>query len=117
MKYIDVVLMATEPRIVKAAGQKRLTFNLLVPRVFNDPIPRELNAIALRDLTNKAGGADADWTDAHRLGEVMAAALFLDIFEDSTRFSFVTKSWRFRRRHNDARHQSSAGCLRGETKD
>lgn len=79
MKYTDVVLMATEPRIVKVDGQKRLTFNLLVPGVFNDPIPRELDAIALRDLTNKAGGADADWTDARRLGEALAAALLPDM--------------------------------------
>lgn len=79
MKYTDVVLVATEPRIIKADGQKRLTFNLLVPGVFNDPIPRELDAIALRDLTNKAGGADADWKDAQRLGEALTAVLLPDM--------------------------------------
>jgi len=76
MKYTDVVLTATEPRIVKSDGQKRLTFNLFVPGVFNDSIPRELDVVALRDLTNKAGGVDADWADTLRLGEALAAALF-----------------------------------------
>lgn len=79
MKYMDVVLVATEPRIVKADGQKRLIFNLLVPGVFNDPISRELDAIELRELTNKAGGADADWKDAQRIGEALAAALLPDV--------------------------------------
>lgn len=79
MNYTDAVLVATEPRLIKADGRKRLTFNLLVPGVFNDPIPRELDAIALRDLTNKAGGADADWKDAQRLGEALAAALLPDM--------------------------------------
>ncbi|MBX3325701.1 MAG: CHAT domain-containing protein [Nitrospira sp.] len=79
MKYTDVVLVATEPRIIKTDGQKRLIFNLLVPGVFNDPIPRELDAIELRELTNKAGGADADWKDAQRIGEALAAALLPDV--------------------------------------
>lgn len=79
MKYTDVVLVATEPRVIKADGQKRLIFNLLVPGVVNDPIPRELDAIALRDLTNKAGGADSHWKDAQRIGEALAAALLPDV--------------------------------------
>ena len=71
MRYTDFVLLAREPRIVKAEGKKRLTFSLLAPGPFNDPVPRELEVIAVGDLKDKAGGPegpDFDWNDARRLG-------------------------------------------------
>ena len=75
MRYTDFVLLATEPRMEKADGKKRLTFNLLAPGVFNVPIPCELDARAVGDLTEKAGEPDANWEDARRLGQALAAAL------------------------------------------
>ena len=81
MRYTDFVLLAREPRIVKAKGKKRLTFGLLAPGLFNDPVPRELDVIAVGDLKDKAGGPegpDFDWKDARRLGEALGAALLPD---------------------------------------
>ena len=81
MRYTEFVFLAREPRIVKAEGKKRLTFGLLAPGLFNDPVPRELDVIAVGDLKDKAGGPegpDFDWKDARRLGEALGAALLPD---------------------------------------
>lgn len=75
MIYTDFVLLATEPRIVKAEGMKRLTFSLFAPGIFNDPLSCELDARAVADLKEKAGGPEANWKDARLLGEALAAAL------------------------------------------
>jgi hypothetical protein len=75
MRYTDFVLLATEPRVIKAEGKKHLTFDLLVPGVFEQPIPCELDVRALEGLKDKASGTDANWNDARRLGEALAAAL------------------------------------------
>jgi hypothetical protein len=75
MRYTDFVLLAREPHIVKSEGKKRLSFSLLAPGIFNDPISCELDARAVGDLKEKASGPDADWNVARLLGEALAAAL------------------------------------------
>jgi CHAT domain len=75
MRYTDFELYATEPRAVKAEGKKRLTFSLLIPRVFNNPRPCELDIRTLDDLKDKASSADADWNDARTLGEALSRVL------------------------------------------
>lgn len=64
MRYTDFVLLASEPRLLKAEGKKRLTFKLLAPGVFNDPLSSELDVRSLSDLKDKATSADANWGDA-----------------------------------------------------
>lgn len=76
MKYTDFVLLATQASIVRDNGKKRLPFNLLASGIFGDPMPRELDVTAVRNLMKKAGDADADWNDARRLGEALASALY-----------------------------------------
>ena len=75
MRYVDFVLLATEPRIVKAESKKRLVFSLLAPGTFDDSISCELDIRALGDLKDKASNKEADWNDAGRLGEALAEVL------------------------------------------
>jgi CHAT domain len=76
MRYTDFVLLATEPRVIKAEGKKRLTFSLFAPGVSNDPVPCELDVRVVDALRAKASAVDTDWKDARLLGEALAAALF-----------------------------------------
>src|SRR5262252_10550487 len=75
MRYTDFVLWATEPSVIKAEGKKRLTFNLLLPGVFDEPVPSELDVRTINELKNKASDVRADWGDARTLGEALAVAL------------------------------------------
>lgn len=75
MRYTDFVLCATEPHIVKSEGKKRLTFNLLVPGVVDNPRACELDVRSIDELKEKASIADADWKDVLMLGEALAAVL------------------------------------------
>lgn len=75
MRYTDFVLLANGPRVIKAEGKKRLTFNLLAPGVFHDPMPCELDAKVVGELQEKASEADADWKDVRALGGALAATL------------------------------------------
>ena len=75
MHYTDFELLVTQPMLVKAQGKKRLTFNLFVPGILTDPIAGELDARQVDELKGLAGGPGADWPDALRLGEALAAAV------------------------------------------
>jgi hypothetical protein len=79
LKYTDFILLATEARIVKAEGKKRLTFSLLAPGILNDPVPCEHDARAVDDLREKAARTDAEWKDAWQLGERWRQRCFLSV--------------------------------------
>ncbi|HYN78615.1 MAG TPA: CHAT domain-containing protein, partial [Lamprocystis sp. (in: g-proteobacteria)] len=46
-----------------------------MPAITADPVPCELDARAIDQLKDQAGGPDATWSDALALGEALAAAL------------------------------------------
>jgi hypothetical protein len=75
MRYTDFLLQATHPRILKSEEKETLSFNLLAPGIFDEPITTELDRRALNKLKEQASSDEADWTDALALGEALAAAL------------------------------------------
>jgi hypothetical protein len=75
MRYTDFVLLARDPQIIKSAGEKRLTFTVLVPGVLDQEFQCELDVKTLRGLKEKATSSDAEWSDARALGVALSAAL------------------------------------------
>jgi hypothetical protein len=75
MRYSNFELMASEPRLIKADGKKRLTFNLFAPGVSHNPLPSELDVLALSDLKDKASSAEAGWSEARAVGQALANVL------------------------------------------